>query len=79
VLLRREDIRDGFSATGVNVELHEKGEGINLVKVRNESLEAQESERGGGVLEEEVASTITPFEIGGLGLRSWGDDTYLAG
>lgn len=54
----------------MDLEFHEKGDGINLAIVWNESLETRESERGAEFLEEGVGSTITPSEIGGPGLRS---------
>lgn len=47
------------------LELHEKGDGINLAKVWNEILETRESG-----WEEGIGSTITPSGIGGLGLTS---------
>jgi len=80
VLARLKDARDSpsrtgteFSAAEVDLELHEKGDEINLVKVWSESLGRRESV-GTEIWEEEVES-ITPSEVGGLGSKSWGD-TY---
>ena len=70
MLLRLEVDWNGFSVTGVDLEFHENGDGINLVNVRNESLDTWGSEGNARVLEERVGSTITPSGIGGLGLRS---------
>ena len=52
----------------MDLELHKKGDGINFVKVWNESLGRRESV-GTEVWEEEV-ELITPSEAGGSGLRS---------
>lgn len=55
----------------MDLELQEKGDGINLAKDWNESLETRESEGGGaGILEEGAGLTITPSGVGGSGLRS---------
>jgi hypothetical protein len=59
-----------FSVIGVDLELHEKGDGMNFANAWNESLETRESVRDGSVLEEEVGSGITPSGTGGLELRS---------
>jgi hypothetical protein len=88
VLLRLKDTLDSLSRVGsevcgfsaaVDLELHEKGEGINFANVWNESLERPELTGETRVWEEEVWSTITPSGVGGLGLMSWVDDTYWVG
>jgi len=60
----------GFSAAVVDLEFHEKGEGINFANVWNESLERRELAGETRVWEEEVGSTVTPSGVGGLGLMS---------
>jgi len=59
------EVWGGSSATGVDLEPHEKGNGINLVNVRNESLETREV-----MGEEGAGSAITPSGVGGLGSKS---------
>lgn len=54
----------------MDLELHEKGDGINFANVWNESLETRDSVGGAGDWEEGVGSAITPCGVGGLGLKS---------
>jgi hypothetical protein len=54
----------------VDLELHEKGDGINFVNVRNESLETRESVGDAVRWEEGAGSTITPSGVGELELKS---------
>lgn len=49
----------------MDLEPHEKEDGINFVNVRNESLETRESVGEGG-----AGLEITPSGVGGLGWKS---------
>ena len=54
----------------MDLEFHEKGDGINFVNVWNVSLEGRKLMGDAEGWEEGAGSTITPFGVGGLGLRS---------